>query len=206
MKEHVSRFIGVVLLTILALLGLGAAIHIMVTLPLAGKGPEWVGAIGTVGTLIGTIWLATKGERNKRKEALLVARLHAAGMFWKLSHLKLTVESVSNNLDPGDAPDLNKKITSCRDILEKLILWSMADLVPLAPLPRGIAAKLAEVADRIHIAKTMLSHISILDIEVQRDSLLDIRTLLETTTLFLDIAVAECKAAAMELRENAPSD
>jgi hypothetical protein len=56
MKEHVYRFVGAVFLTILALLGIGAFFHILVTLPLGDKAPEWLGTIGTwvggVGTVI----------------------------------------------------------------------------------------------------------------------------------------------------------
>ena len=40
MKAQVYRFIGAVFLTIIALLGVGAGLHVLMTLPFEGKGAE----------------------------------------------------------------------------------------------------------------------------------------------------------------------
>lgn len=38
----------------------------------------WVGSIGTVGTLVGTIWLATTERRNRSRQEYALAQVTAA--------------------------------------------------------------------------------------------------------------------------------
>jgi hypothetical protein len=157
MKEQVLRFIGAVFLTILALLGIGAALHILVTLPFEGKGPEWVGAIGTVATLIGTIVLANTQNREKTKSDLTLARLHAASMVLRLVHAQAVVAEVCRMLDLARQIEMGPEhLTQMMDKLSGIDLWSVGELVPLVPLPNNIAVKLAQSADQIRTAQKVL--------------------------------------------------
>jgi hypothetical protein len=157
MREHVLRFIGTVFLTILALLGIGAALHIVVTLPLEGKGPEWIGAIGTVATLIGTIWLATESERKRRRTELDLALVSAARfLLWTValqSALRSAIRVLPRSLN---AQDPRPTYAVCAGTLEGAGLWTTADLAPLVPLPNHAAARLAMLQTHIAWATSSL--------------------------------------------------
>jgi hypothetical protein len=58
----------------------------------------WVGSVGTVATLVGTIWLATTQTRQKTKDDLTLARLHAASMVLRLHHAESVVSSACQTL------------------------------------------------------------------------------------------------------------
>jgi hypothetical protein len=160
MKEHVFRFIGAVFLTILALLGIGAVLHILVTLPLEGKGPEWIGAAGTVATLFWAVWLATGESRKRRRDELLLARLHGASMVLRLVHAEAMVSAVCQTLDVANRTPIQLTADHLIHMAKKLDdigLWEMSDLVPLLPLPDNTAVKLAQVADQISSAKKLFA-------------------------------------------------
>ena len=158
MKEQVLRFIGAVFLTILALLGLGAGLHVLMTLPFDGKGPEWVGAIGTVAALAWAIWLATAETRHRQQAERVMANLHGAGMLNRIELARNSVHTLVKFLpitDDVDSIDLNY-YQGRLDSLNSLELWQVADLVPLVPLPHNTATKLAQAADQLHAIKRLL--------------------------------------------------
>jgi hypothetical protein len=158
MKEQVLRFIGAVFLTILALLGLAAGLHVLMTLPFDGKGPEWAGAIGTVATLIWAIWLATAETRRRQHAERVLANLHGAGMVKRIElarnsvHTLLTFLPITDDVD-AIGPDYYQERL---DSLNRLELWQVTDLVPLIPLPHNTATKLAQAADQLHALKRLL--------------------------------------------------
>jgi hypothetical protein len=145
MKEHVLRFVGSVCLTILALIGIGAVLHILLTLPFEGKGPEWVGAIGTVATLIGTIWLATAERRRQTKQEADLAMLAAGSIFLKLARMAGAMKLVIKVLDREYPPDSRPPFQYCHQTLTNAPQWSNEELLPLVPLPNNTAARLALV-------------------------------------------------------------
>lgn len=201
MRHDLYRIIGFVLVTIVGLLGIAAFMHVLVTLPFQGKGPEWVGAIGTIGTLIGTIWLATSETRQRNRERLLVARLHAAGMFWRLIGTHALITTLSEQFESSDARGLMRILSIWKQGLGELELWTVSDLVPLAALPNNTAAKLAEVADRVTFVRAMIDR-------MERGSpdyvlALQIPVLLADAVHFLQQAIDECRACAIALRGSA---
>ncbi|OBV38082.1 hypothetical protein [Janthinobacterium psychrotolerans] len=102
----------------------------------------WVGAIGTVCTLIGTIWLATVESRRRRKEQLSLAIVMAIEWSFRLRFIQATLKSIMNTLDvePGDfnLPDYNQ----CAKALESIGSWTSADVAPLVVAERDIATNL----------------------------------------------------------------
>lgn len=181
MKEQVLRFIGAVFLTILALLGIGAVLHILVTLPLGGKGPEWIAAIGTVATLIGTIWLALGGDRKRKREQLDLAIIAAADLTLWIANLQRALRTAKFNLPlalnaPDDPRDACKVGVST---IENVGVWTREDLVPLVHLPRHTAARLAWAATKIRSVLGSLRLVSEAD-QLQDIKLLSFRTIMES--------------------------
>lgn len=58
----------------------------------------WVGSIGTVGTLIGTVWLATSESRRRRFEELARAHIVAAALAPRISLLRSELEGIEFSL------------------------------------------------------------------------------------------------------------
>lgn len=118
----------------------------------AGDWGTWIGSIGTVGALIGTIWLATAQARRKRTDDLTLARLHAASMVLRLHHAETTISDVCQDLLKAVDRPFEPTLAQLKEISAKLSaisLWGIDDLVPLVPLPGNAAAKLARAADSL---------------------------------------------------------
>lgn len=156
MKEHVFRFVGAVFLTVLALLGVGAALHILVTLPFDGKGPEWVGAIGTVATLIGTIWLAMTGERTRRNEGRDRAFVAASGLMLHLTKMQAVLETAAEHFSDEFFAERGFEYLMQAQLIEEPGVWSEEQILPLIVIPNHVCAHLARArADIFDIARTL---------------------------------------------------
>src|SRR5450830_329314 len=68
-------------------LGMLAAVHIILELPIwtLTKAAEWVAAIGTVGTLAASLWLATAETRRRRRDGIERAQIIASALAPRLS-------------------------------------------------------------------------------------------------------------------------
>lgn len=157
MKEQVYRLIGAVFLTILALIGIAAILHILMTLPWEGKGPEWVGAIGTVATLIGTIWLATESERAKRNEARDRAFVAASGLMLILKKVRAALETATDHFSDQFFEERGFEYGIQARLIEECGVWTEEQILPLIAIPNHVCAHLARArADIFDIVKTLL--------------------------------------------------
>jgi hypothetical protein len=143
-------------ITLSAATGIGAFEAVPWSTLSASDWGTWVGSIGTVGALVGTIWLATTESRSKRNEALMYARLHAAGMFWHLVHAQAAASSVSDALKNADIESVLKIRDYVQEVLSELTLWPVSDLVPLIPLKGNAASKLAQATDQVNLVRKYL--------------------------------------------------
>lgn len=143
MRHDLYRLIGVILATIVGLLGVAAFLHVLVTLPLKGKEAEWVGSIGTVGTLIGTIWLATAERRDEHKRAKDRAYVAAIGLQMKVADVKnalqAAVEHFLDDFQSGFGLEYGKQAA----ILQSAGTWTDEEIVPLIVMPNRVCARLA---------------------------------------------------------------
>lgn len=155
--RDIYRVIGAVLVTIVAALGIGALLHVFMSLSFEAtsandKRAEWVGAMGTVATLAGTIWLATSEARQRHKNQLLLARLRGASILFRICHANeaaINLRRLMENATLGDPP--LHRLMQCRDILESIENWTMEDLVALVPLRNHVAVNLAESNDLLDL-------------------------------------------------------
>lgn len=113
----------------------------------------WVAAIGTVGALAGTIWIATRAEAMRRKNALSLATLTAIGLAVDIS-AKTTILKNAIQLFKGDqCPNLTlrEKIAKRLDVAGG---WDMNEFIPLMIIDGRPAEHLAS-------AQALLSKIPI---------------------------------------------
>lgn len=109
----------------------------------------WVGAIGTVGTLAGTIWLATAESRRRHEEKVTLAIVVAVDWIFRLMFIQACVASAIKTLhvesDDFDLPDY----ASCIKTLDAIDAWSSADVAPLIVAGRDIATNLMSASSNI---------------------------------------------------------
>lgn len=151
MSNRIDRALQVILAGIVSAVGALAIVHLLLTLPFpSGKEPEWVGAIGTVLTLVGTIWLATNETRNRERDELQRARLRAAGLLLRVLNVRNAFAEVQSAalatvLSTDDMVSFHELLVR----IGRLPMWTIEDVEPLIPLPNNTAALLAQSADEI---------------------------------------------------------
>ncbi|MGK5040412.1 hypothetical protein ACQ4WQ_08725 [Janthinobacterium sp. GB1R12] len=130
----------------------------------------WIAAIGTVGTLIGTIWLATSENRRRREHALSAARIVIAKMQFPMIQTALAALRISNTLEEYQAriPQVEgliqrmpQKWKALGDELSALDYWSTNELVALLEFDRSKAQLIAAFQSQILFASKQLTGISI---------------------------------------------
>jgi hypothetical protein len=106
----------------------------------------WVGAIGTVGTLIGALWIAQRDSRTRRHDAKSTAIIHAANMQHRIQDLRGRVENIYRMLSRYSGslvPD--GVIRAVVKDLEALPDFTSDEIAQLVPLGDNCALKLAGV-------------------------------------------------------------
>jgi hypothetical protein len=115
-----------------------------------GDWGTWTGGIGTVGTLIGTTWLANEQSRKAAKAEMTLARLHAVGL---IVRLQITIHFLDLACEQIElvAPDNynGNRLENAKAQLASIDIWPLEELLPLAPLPNFVAANLASARARI---------------------------------------------------------
>jgi hypothetical protein len=108
----------------------------------------WLGAFGTIGALVGAIWIANTQTRIANETDLLRARLYASAMTMRLKQTSIILQIAADNFENYSAmsPDLTI-FENCRGQIAGLIasknFYAVDELIPLAPLPNGVAALLS---------------------------------------------------------------
>lgn len=105
----------------------------------------WVGAIGTIATLTGTIYLATAETRRRERQERVIAKLHVEANIPRLMHAGQTIGFVCKHLVRAKhLGSFSGHLKTCKESLSAIYPWKMEELIPLAPLPMEIALTLAQ--------------------------------------------------------------
>lgn len=171
----------------------------------AAEWAYWVAAIGTVGTLIGTIWIATSESRRRKKESLNAAQIAAAQMQYPLlQNAKQLTKIIEQLIDfqtrlLGQEAIAQQMPRNCKNLGERLLAlhtWSSQDLISLLPLDK-------EVSFGVSIAqsKILLLGREFLLIETTADSVADISKLIELAIPILTSMNEAFKIAGIRLGE-----
>lgn len=120
----------------------------------------WVGSVGTVLTLVGTIWIATSADRKRRGEQLDLAIISAASLAHWISSLYTALWTAQQELPNGitTQTDIRSAFAKGIDAIERVGIWTPNDLLPLVPLPDHLAARLAEIAMRMRGTFSTIRH------------------------------------------------
>ena len=136
----------------LVLLGLGADLS-------KSDWATWVGSIGTVGALIGTIWIASAQARSAARMERTRARLHAASIVVRLLHVKGDLRRTAETMRSIDPAHIYEpKFRLSLESLQSIQLWTIEDVMPLLPLPGGIAGLLAHSIGSIEGLRRVLAN------------------------------------------------
>ena len=104
----------------------------------------WCGAIGTVGTLIGTIWLASAETRRRRASERMRAVLTAAVIGLRIAKVRILLEAIINELNEKSHQGITIEIlVELGETLDAATLWSQDDAEKLVPLLNDCAAHVA---------------------------------------------------------------
>jgi hypothetical protein len=155
----------------------------------------WVGSVGTVLTLIGTIWLATTAERRSRREKLDLAIIAAANLTPWIGHVNHVLDSIRSILPGALAADDDPKIAAadCIERLEALGIWQQEDLAPLVFIGNNFAARLSWTTIRIRHLASSLRRVSTSD-NINHD-------VVQQFNITLDSQLKECTAELTTLQE-----
>ena len=116
----------------------------------------WVGSVGTVGTLIGTVWIATSERRKRESEALDLATVSAADILFKLMEVRKGLQVCIEGLAVIDANPWHA-MRNCANVISGVTMWTTPELAAIALLPKRVAATLAICGADIDWCKRILS-------------------------------------------------
>jgi len=115
-----------------------------------GDWGTWTGGIGTVFTLVGTIWLATDQARKTEKANEIIARLHVVALNTRVHQASEACRRAGILFE--SMRGLAHSATGIDDVREKIngiSLWTLNELIPIAMLPTNTAATLADALGEI---------------------------------------------------------
>jgi len=144
-----EREFQIAVLIIFSAIGILAISKLCASISQESKGPEWVGAIGTVAALFAAIWLANSETRRLRKEANDRAFVSVAKI---LGLVDAARTSLRNQLDGIVLEqDLKKDVPYGlrAELVADCIRWEERDIESLIVLPNHVAAVLAQVMSSV---------------------------------------------------------
>jgi hypothetical protein len=109
----------------------------------------WAGAVGTVATLVGTIWLATDSERKRRRDELELAVITAAEFALRVPSMQLTLTAVRDMLPLTRNGSYGDVYANCYEQIQSAGVWSTESLKPLVVVSGHAAAHLAFASTQI---------------------------------------------------------
>lgn len=166
----------------------------------------WLGAIGTIGALFGTIHLARTETRRRERNERTIARLHGASMSPRVEDALIVVTRVATMLHLARTGERDPAYYGqCAAQLTDAEFWSIDEITPLAPLPFNTAIKLAETVALVHSVertlRLMADHHNISSQE-QREQVEGLSMLIRRAVINLDEAGRECRLGSVELQLN----
>jgi hypothetical protein len=120
----------------------------------AGDWGTWIGSIGTVGALLGTMWIATTESRRRRSEEVLRANITAAALAPRVELLANQLRAFRDNLmfeNLEGAPYRSPAEEAIYILGITYLPATTEELMVLAALENGFASKLAYAQGRLDI-------------------------------------------------------
>ena len=209
--RDIYRVVGAVLVVIVAALGIGAALHIFMSLPFeatsaSDKRPEWTAAFGTVGALIAAIYLARTETRMRERADLVRARLHASAWPFKLIEISYILGTACEDLEQIDVSFITRLgFDNCRAKLDSIPIPPIDVFVPMVPLSGNVASILTQAFNQIEAAPKVIDQTfrngSMQTQEGREDFRGTFLHNLKGTKSLIDQAIVICSEAAVTILE-----
>ena len=121
----------------------------------------WIGAIGTVGTLIAAIYIANTESRSRHEDAKAAAIIHAANMQHSLQAMRLRVEESSKKISRNVKATSDEVHAVIRELESLKRTFDGETIALLIPLGHNAALKLAGVQSALGNVAGLLSEIPV---------------------------------------------
>lgn len=192
-RMKILHILGSLVMLIVAALGMLAALHIVLELPVwtLSKAAEWTAAIGTVGTLAASLWLATTETRRRRKDAIERAHIVASALAPRLSLFRRDISGaagclVFTNLDVGHRATPRQEAAAFLQSHWKDV--TTEELLVLTALDGGLANKLAYAQSQAQIIRKLIEDEVAAWEELQPESPLDEQTAVQWHDMLRDLS------------------
>ena len=119
---------------------------------------SWVQAVGSVCAIFSAIWLASREDRRRRKEAIALAMVSLASLLPKIKRVGDAIDGFIQELDREGDVGILADYPLWPEKLRAAGKWHKEDYLPLVVLPRNVAAHLALFDTEYEIVFTMLKH------------------------------------------------
>ncbi|WP_313632498.1 hypothetical protein [Massilia timonae] len=130
--------------------------HIEGVTPWAEMGPGdwgvWVGSIGTLGALGGTIYLATNQNRERDRRERIAAELYAESILTRVQELTATIQTLLEQIHRHkDSAISDKFMHWCVNHLLTQQAWEIDDIARITPLSKALAVNMARASAMLKI-------------------------------------------------------
>jgi hypothetical protein len=151
----------------------------------------WVGSIGTVATLIGTIYLATSETRKRNHQELVIAALHSSAIEMRLAHAKgrldatkMLLLAILEKQDPH--PQLMKQALN---LLLEIDEPSPDDLLPLAVLKNNTAIVIVRSSTALKGLRNMANVVATIPTKTDHESAQTLLLAVELNSILIGTAI-----------------
>jgi hypothetical protein len=116
----------------------------------------WFGAVGSIGALAGTIWIATTGERRRYREERARAIVAVVDIRIKMNRVTYGIQFVIEALDDDFGSGFGHDYLALARVLTESGMWSNEEILPLIMLRKGVVANLVGVRSSVEHVLPML--------------------------------------------------
>lgn len=163
---------------------------------------SWAQAVGTVAAIGATVWIATREDRRRHKEAYDLAVLTAASMRLRTAGALARVRHIAAKIDAAHKFDTApENLREFAAYIRETRVCSDGEQAKLIPLPNRCAFRLAGCRDNLHAAAAILE--SLMDSterfnsDCRKETFGMASLAMSEAERQLKIAVAECQKASL---------
>ncbi|MCO8321919.1 hypothetical protein ABEG10_08395 [Burkholderia cenocepacia] len=199
MEKIINRYVAVVGAVLLGAIGYEYV-------PWSEFGPSdwasWAQTVGTVAAIGATVWIATREDRRRHKEAYDLAVLTAASMRLRTSGVLARVRYIAAKIDAAHKHDAApESLRTFAEYIRDITVCSDEEQAKLIPLPNRCAFRLAGSRDNLHAAaeslESLMSSIERLNYHRRKETFGMAALATSEAERQLKAAVAECQKASL---------
>jgi hypothetical protein len=159
-------------------------------------------AVGTVGATIAAVWIATRDERRRSREALAAATVTAAALTWRLTLALMEIEPFLRLFGFASKYDVNPNLfADASRRLREVDIGNLDEVKAMIPLPRDCAYKLAGAQDRLKALLFLLAKAASdpqvrQDVQERKRQALQCADLLREVSQLAEFTRAQCEHAS----------